>query len=314
MTQPNPHILENEGRPPFVKLRKWATYVSVSVAALLIVSKVAAYFLTDAVSLLSSLLDSTIDLFSSLVILISIIHASQPADAEHRYGHGKYEALAALSQSIFIIGSAAFLIFESIHRFVQPQTLEKTGVGVGVMIFSIVMTLFLVTFQKHVIKKTGSVAVTADNLHYKGDLFMNAAVIVALLLTRYTGWPYFDPIFAIGIAGVLLRSAWHIGQESMDILLDRELSQADREKIYEIVRAHGKVQDMHDLRTRSTGHYIFIEFHMEMDGNLTLDQAHDITEEIELKLYEAFPQAEVMIHPEPSGIMDNRLDERVGSA
>lgn len=292
-------------------LRRWAARASVSVALVLICAKLGAYLVTDSVSLLSSLMDSTIDAIASIVTMISVRQAAEPADEKHRYGHGKLESLSALGQAIFITGSATFLFYEALHRFIHPRIVDDTGIGVSVMVLSIILTLFLVAFQHHVIKKTGSVAITADHLHYKGDLFMNASVITALLIGKATGWTWVDPVFALIIGGILLKGAWEISRSSFDILMDKEISPEDREKIYNIVLKHKQAQAIHDLRTRTTGQHIFIEFHLELDGHMTLDQAHDVTEEIEMLLYKAFPNSEVLIHQEPAGIDDHRLDDRI---
>ncbi len=293
------------------KLRRWAATASVTVAFTLIAAKLGAYLMTDSVSLLSSLMDSTLDAVASVVTMISIRHAAEPADESHRYGHGKLESLSALGQAIFITGSATFLFYEALFRFINPHPVAETGIGVAVMLLSIGLTLLLVLFQRHVVKKTGSVAIEADHLHYKGDLLMNASVIAALVIGKYTGWMWIDPVFALGIGALLLKSAWEISRSSYDILMDREIPAEDRETIYNIVIKHPEVRAMHDLRTRTTGHHVFIEFHLEMDGHMTLAKAHDVTEEIEMLVYKAFPRAEVLIHQEPAGIEDHRLDERV---
>ncbi len=293
------------------RLRKWATYASVSTAAVLIVVKLIAYFLTDSVSLLSSLMDSTMDAFASIVMMIGVHHAVRPADEDHRYGHGKFEALASMTQAVFIAGSGVFLIFESLHRFVSPKVIQNSMTGIWVMIFAIAMTFLLLAFQRYVIAKTNSVAIAADSLHYKADLLINLAVIVAILLSKLTLWPYFDPIFAIAIAVILMRGAWEIGQQSIDILADKELSQEQRDRIYDIVLANPRVLGMHDLRTRTSGLRDFIEMHMELDGTMSVSDAHDISDEIEAVLHAEFPSAEVMIHQDPHGIDEARLDDRI---
>lgn len=292
-------------------LRRWAARASVTVALVLISTKLAAYLATDSVSLLSSLIDSTMDAIASILTMYSLRHAAEPADDKHRYGHGKIESLSALGQAVFIAGSATFLFFEALHRFVEPQEVGETGVGVFVMLLSIFLTLFLVAFQHHVIRKTKSVAISADHLHYKGDLFMNASVIAALVIGKATGWTWVDPAFALVIAAILLKGAWSIGRSSFDVLMDKEIASEDREKIYNIVLKHPEARAIHDLRTRTTGQQIFIEFHLELDGHMTLDRAHDVTEEIEMMIYKAFPLAEVLIHQEPAGIDDHRLDTQI---
>lgn len=311
MNIPNPHFDGSGAHLADIKLKRLATAASMSVATVLIITKVTAFFLTNSVSLLSSLMDSFFDLLASLVTMLGVIHAATPPDEDHRYGHGKLEALAALAQALFVLGSSLFLVVESIRRFITPETVRDAEIGIGVMLLSIILTGLLITFQKFVVKRTKSVAISADRLHYTGDLMMNAAVITALALSKFTGWIYFDPIFALLIAGVLLRGAWRILISSSDILMDKELPEKDRRRIEEIVTAHPHVESIHDLRTRSTGERIFIEFHVELDGQMTLNRAHDITEELENALYAAFPKSEILMHQEPAGIDDHRLDNMI---
>ncbi|MCE9507396.1 MAG: cation diffusion facilitator family transporter [Alphaproteobacteria bacterium] len=291
-----------------MKLRRWASVASLSVASVLIVAKLITYMMTDSVSIMTSLMDSTFDAVASAVTMLSILHAATPADEEHRFGHGKLEALSALGQALFIFGSAGYLFFESVHRFIQPQKISDAHIGIGVMILSMLLTAGLIFFQRHVIKRTKSVAISADYLHYNGDLLMNLGVLAAVSLSYYSSWPYFDPLFAAAISLTLLYNARRVGKESFDILMDKELSEEDRAKIETLVRSHPAVRAIHDLRTRYSGQQIFIEFHLELDGELSLQKAHDITEEIELILYKSFPKAEVLIHEEPAGIQDHRLD------
>ncbi|MDE1151994.1 MAG: cation diffusion facilitator family transporter [Micavibrio sp.] len=307
MSIANPY-LHGENDLKNTNLKKWASVGSMSVAGILIVVKMTAFFVTDSVSLLSSLMDSCFDAFASLMTMLSIMHAATPADEEHRFGHGKLEALSALAQAVFVFGSGAFLIFESVHRFIEPQRIKDPTIGISVMVMSIVLTFFLILFQMYVIRRTKSVAISADHMHYKGDLLMSLGVFAAMALSYYSKWPYFDPIFASIIALSLLYSAWSITRESVDILMDKEIPTADREKILQLVTAHPGVQAVHDLRTRSTGDRIFIEFHLEIDGNLTLKRAHDITEQVEKIIFDAFPKSEVIIHQEPAGIDDHRID------
>jgi ferrous-iron efflux pump FieF len=308
----NPYLSSaGEGERGDMRLRRAAAGASLAMACVLIIAKFAAYMVTDSVSVMTSLMDSTFDAMASAATMISVIHAATPADENHRFGHGKLEALSALGQALFIFGSAGYLFFESVHRFIQPQKVLAAGVGIGVMLLSIVLTLGLVAFQRHVIRRTKSVAISADHLHYKGDLLMNLGVLAALLLSYYSPWPYFDPLFAAAISVSLLYNARGIAVESFGILMDRELSDEDRAKIETLVKAHPQVRAMHDLRTRYSGQQVFIEFHLELDGDLSLKKAHDVTEELELTLYKHFPKAEVLIHEEPAGIDDHRLDAAI---
>ena len=294
---------------PLVRL---ATYASVATAGILILAKVIAYILTDSVSLLSTLLDSLLDAAASILNLVAVRHALTPADREHRFGHGKAEPLAGLGQAMFITGSALFLLFEAGQRLIDPRPLANTAVGIAVMLFSIVATVALVTFQRHVIRRTASVAIRADSLHYFGDLMVNGSVIVALLLAGQLGWSGIDAIFGIGIALYIVWTAWQIARTSLDMLMDRELPDADRQRIREIALAHPQVSSLHDLRSRAAGPNVFIQLHLEMDGRLSLFDAHAVADAVEVELMQAFPGAEVIIHQDPAGIREER--RRLGRA
>lgn len=294
-----------------IGLKRNVTIASLFVAVILIIAKFVAYALTDSISVMTSLLDSAFDAFASTVTMISVMHAAMPADQEHRFGHGKSEALAALGQSVFIFGSASYLLFESAHRFLHPQPVKQAVIGMGVMVLSIVLTVFLVTFQRFVIRRTSSVAISADYLHYNGDLLMNIGVFSALGLSYFSSWPYYDPLFAGLVSLLLFAGAWRISGESYAILMDRELSETDRMRIEALVKAHPQTRAIHDLRTRTSGQRVFIEFHLELDGDMPLRQAHDVTEELEAVIYKEFPKAEVLIHQEPAGLEDYRIDNEI---
>lgn len=286
-------------QPDAARLMRWATYASVSTALILILVKIVAWFITDSVSILATLLDSSLDVLASLVNLVAVRHALQPADKEHRFGHGKAEALAGMGQAMFIAGSAGFLLLQAVGRLLHPQELTAgLEVGIGVMVFSIIATLILLSFQQYVIKHTNSTAIKADALHYKTDLLVNASVIIALLLTFY-GAGYFDALFGIGIALFILYSAWEIVKESIDLLMDHELPDEEREKIRQIVLSHPGALGLHDLRTRRSGTRIFIQLHLELDSTLTLAAAHIIADDVENELENLFTDAEVIIHEDP---------------
>jgi len=284
------------------RLMRLATYASVAVASSLILVKLAAWLYTDSISLLSTLIDSLLDVVASLINLFAVRHALTPADREHRFGHGKAEPLAALGQTAFIAGSGLFLVFEAGHRLFDPRPVLHSEVGIAVMVVAIVVTFALTRFQAYVVRKTGSVAIKADSLHYLGDILVNAAVIAALLLGSRLGWTLADPLFGLAIAGYILFNAWQIARGSLDMLMDRELPEAARARIRDIALANPNVLDLHDLRTRNSGHRTFIQVHVEMDGNMTLYRAHTVADEVEAALREAFPGAEVMIHQDPHGL------------
>jgi len=287
------------------RMMRQATYASVTVAGTLIIANLAAWAVTDSVAMLSALIDSLLDALASLINLFAVRHALQPADREHRFGHGKAEALAGLGQAAFITGSAVFLIIEAAQRFVRPIVVENSGIGIAVSIYAIVATLVLVLYQSYVVRRTKSLAIAADSLHYKSDLALNAAVIVALVLSGTFGMTYADPLFAIGIAAVVLLSAWRIFKRSYDELMDREFPQEVRQRIKEIATASDEVIDMHDLRTRSSGRDSFIQLHLELPSDISLMEAHHIADDVELRLREAFPEAEVIIHQDPAGVEED---------
>jgi ferrous-iron efflux pump FieF len=288
------------------RLKRRAAIASVTVATFLIAAKAAAWLTTGSVSLLSTLIDSTLDLAASLVNLIAIRQAIQPPDREHRFGHGKAEPLAGLAQSGFVLGSAGFLLVHAGERLVRPTTISNTEMGYAVMVLSIVSTLGLVLYLRFVVRRTGSLAISADSLHYSIDLLTNMAVIVALVLSARFGWLWADPLIAIAIAVFILRSAWQILKQSLNLLMDRELPDEDRERIRRIARSHPEVIDIHDLRTRSSGTHVFIQFHLELDGNMTLLDAHTISDQVMSGVERAFPDAEVLIHEDPHGITERR--------
>ena len=279
-----------------------ASYASVSTAIILIAAKTAAWLMTGSVALLSSLLDSLLDAVASVITLLAIHHSFTPADREHRFGHGKAEALAALAQSAFIVGSAVLLLFQVGARLLEPQPVARSEVGIAVMVLSIVLTLGLVLFQRWAIRRSGSVAVSADSLHYKGDLLMNVAVIAAIVIAGEFGFLLADPLFGAGIAAYIIWSAWLILRQSLDMLMDRELPDEERQKIRAIAQAHVAVDSIHDLRTRQSGQTYFIQLHLEMDGDMKLKDAHAIADAVELALMEAYPGAEVIIHQDPAGL------------
>jgi ferrous-iron efflux pump FieF len=292
-------------------LMRAAGLASVSVALVLIAIKLYAFIATNSVSLLSSLFDSTLDLGASVVNLIAIRTAVTPADAEHRFGHGKAEPLAGLVQVAFILGSSLLLLFEVAQHFLQRQTVQHEGVGIVVMLISIGLTLMLILFQRHVIRQTDSMAVGADSAHYFSDFLANGAVILALVLTSAFGWWWIDPLFGLGVALFIGYTAISIGRAALDMLMDREMDDRDRDRIKLIVRAHPEVIDLHELRTRAAGQDRFIQFHLDLKPEISLKEAHRISDAVEAKLMEAFPGAEVIIHQDPLGHKD-RVTRRFG--
>jgi ferrous-iron efflux pump FieF len=281
-----------------------ATVAAVASALLLLGFKTWAYFSTHSVALLSSLADSALDLMASSLNFMAIRFALTPADEQHRFGHGKAEPLSALGQAAFVAGSAVLILVEAISRFSAPATVPNSGLGIAVSALSIAVTLGLVTFQRYVVKRTNSLAIGADQLHYTGDLLLNGSVIVALVLSSYGGFSWADPVFGVGISLFILVNAGTIATRAISALMDRELPEADRAEIIAIARQHPKVLHIHELRTRSSGAQKFIQMHMVLDHKLSLLDAHRISDDVEKAVEAAFPGADIIIHQDPEGIAE----------
>lgn len=277
---------------------KLASRAAVATALTLIIIKMAAWFYSGSASMLASLIDSFADGLASLVNFVAIRYAIVPADQDHRYGHGKAEPLAALAQSAFILGSAFLLLFHGGERLINPAPINHAMIGILVSIIAIVLTFSLVLLQKKAVAATSSTVIEADALHYKSDLFLNAAVLVALVLAQY-GWWWADGLFAILIAIFIGQQAIGLGYSSIQSLLDRELDNDTRLKIVEIAQEDPLVRGIHDLRTRESGKTTFIQCHLELDGSLSLKEAHDIADRTGARIRAVFDNAEVIIHQDP---------------
>ncbi len=286
-------------------LMKTAAAAAVGTALILIGVKLFALIMTDSVALLSSLIDSTLDAGASFLNLWAVRQSLAPADSGHRFGHGKIESLASLGQAAFIAGSAALLIFQSIQYILHPRIISHVGVGMGAMGISIVLTLLLVSFQRYVVKKTKSVAITADYAHYAGDVMMNLSVILSLFIGSYFNFRYADPIFALLIALYLIICVRRVLKEALAQLIDAELPAEEKQKIADIVLKSPDVSGLHDLRTRSSGTQWFIQLHLELDPMFTLAKAHAVADYVEEGLKQAFPNAEIIIHQDPAGLYEN---------
>jgi ferrous-iron efflux pump FieF len=296
---------EAHTRPYDAKLIKRATYASVIVAIALISVKLAAWLITNSVSLQATLIDSLLDAAASLINLVAVRHALQPPDKKYRFGYGKAEAIAAMGQSVFISGSAIWLLWEAYQRFSTPEPVLKAGIGIIVMGISMVLTFALIMFQKHVVAKTNSAAIRADSIHYRSDFLINGGVIVVLVATKFFEALWLDPLCGTIIALYILYTAWTIVQEAVGILMDRELPENQREKIIKIATTHKQVQGVHELRTRSAGWRSFIQLHLELDGSMTLNRAHIIADEVEQMVRVEFPNAELIIHEDPAHLPED---------
>jgi ferrous-iron efflux pump FieF len=284
------------------RLRGRATYASVAVSAVLIVVKFAAWLATGSVAMLSSLVDSMLDVVAAVVNLFAVRHALEPADREHRFGHGKAEPLAALGQSAFLAGGALLLVFEAVSRAISPEPIVRADFGIAVMIFALVVDGTLVTYQRYVVAKTKSLAIGADELHFRSDLVVNAAVLASLVVDRLVAAPILDPLFGGAIGLWIIYGAIRLMRLSFSQLMDRELPDEDRARIRKIAEAAPEITAVHDIKTRSAGPTAFIQLHLEMDGAMDLRRAHEIADTVEAELRSAFPHAEIIIHQDPAGL------------
>ena len=290
----------------YSQLIKLATWSSVVVALSLIVIKTWAWDETQSVSLLASLIDSIMDSAAALINFFAVRYAMAPADKEHRFGHGKAEALAGLAQALLILGSIGLLLSQTLGRLWDPVVIENPPFGIIVMAASMGLTGALVLLQRQVVKQTKSTAIEADSLHYTSDLLMNLGVIIALVLATY-GHYGADPYLALSIGAYVIYSAWGIAKTAFDLLLDHELSDEQRQHITQMAITHPLVMGMHDLRTRQSGHMQFIQLHLELQDRMLLIQAHDVADEIELRILQLFPYADVIIHLDPVSIADKEV-------
>ncbi|HPF45430.1 MAG: cation diffusion facilitator family transporter [Alphaproteobacteria bacterium] len=291
----NIHLEKNDAE----KLLRRATTASVTVAVTLIALKTWGYIESGSVAIFGTLLDSVMDSLSSIIIFAAVRFAMIPADKEHRFGHGKAEAIAGLLQAFIIFASSLFLLREVIEKIINPKAIEKPVLGAGIIGVSILLTILLVIYQKYVTRKTGSVAIAADGMHYTGDILLNLGVAISLVLDGYFKFTYADPIFGAVACLYLLHSAYLVFIASTDVLMDKELSDEDRKKIISLIKMHSEVVGVHELRTRRSGLDIFIQFHMELKEGISLRKAHEISDQVEMKILEIYKNAEVFIHADP---------------
>lgn len=292
-------------------LNRLATTASLTTAIVLTLAKLAAAMVSDSLAVLASMVDSLADIAGSAITFIAVRISQQPADRAHRYGHGKAESLSALAQASLVVGSALFVLIGAIERLISPQLIEPGAFPIVVLVGAIVATFALIALQRWVIKRTGSTAIAADRLHYAADFATNLAALATLVLTLWLGIHWLDPLAATLVALYLAWQGVKIGKGAVDTLMDRELAPDERQQIVDRVRAHPDVIDCHDLRTRRAAQTTFIELHVELDPAMTVQRAHRVADALEATLTDAFGQAEVIIHQEPAGLDDDRLDDRI---
>lgn len=283
------------------RLTSRAAIASTVMAVTLLGLKIWSAVVTGAVSMLGSLADTSLDILASLVTLYAVRLAAEPADAQHGFGHGKAEAIAALFQTFLIVTSAIGIAWRGFNELGTGHEPQSPELGIAVSLFAIAGTLALVTYQRHIVRRTGSVAIAADRAHYSSDLLLNGSVIIALVLDAMLDVRGADPVFGIGIAGWLAFHAYQVARTSIDQLMDREWPEEKREKFLKVAEAHPAARGIHDFRTRTSGTSDFVQFHVWVDPDMTVADAHRVMDEIEAMLMAEFPGTEVIIHPDPDG-------------
>ena len=293
------------------KLKKRATAASLTLAESLCLLKTFGALYTGSLAVLSSMIDSLTDICASLITVIAVRFSSQEESYAFRYGYGKAESISALVQAAFIAGSGIFVMYDGISRLIYPRPIEQTTVGILIMILALVSTLGLIAYQRHVTKLTESKAISADSAHYMVDVMTNLSIIISLVIVSVFGISWFDSLTAIGISAYLLFNAYKIAADSVRTLMDAELSPEIRKDIKKIVMESPFAKGIHDLRTHDLGGKYMFEFHLELDGDLPLAAAHDMTDMVEDNLLEAYPNAVIIIHQDPVGIKEERLDNKL---
>jgi ferrous-iron efflux pump FieF len=286
------------------RLTTRAATASTAMAITLIVLKTYAALQTSSMAMLGSLADSSLDLVASLIVLLAVRIAAAPADHDHRFGHGKAEALAALVQVILITLSAIFIGFRAVQRLLAGAETSQAELGIGVSVIAIVLTIALITYQRHVVKRTGSLAIGTDRLHYSSDLLLNGSVIVGLVLDQYTGLVGADAVFGLLIALWLAYGAWSASSHALDQLMDREWPEERRASFLAATKEYPELAGLHDLRTRSSGTHYFAQFHVWVPADWTVQHAHDQLDRVEEDLQKRFPDTEILIHVDPEGQTD----------
>ncbi len=292
-------------------LKKTAAIASISLSVGLSLLKTFGALYTGSLAVLSSMIDSLADIFASSITFIAVKFSSKPATANHRYGYGKAEALSALIQSAFIAGSGIFVMYDGISRIFYPRQLEQTDIGILIMVISLIATIALILFQKYVTRRTASQAISADSAHYTVDVLTNISIIISLVVVKLFQISWFDTLTAFVISSYLLKNAYHLASDAVKILMDAELSDEIRLNIMNIVKENPFAKGIHDLRTRDLGGTYMFEFHLELDGELSLYAAHDLTDLIEEDILAAYPNAQIIIHQDPAGIKEERLDQKI---
>ncbi len=288
------------------RLMRLSTYITVAGVSLIIVAKIFGWFVTESVTILASLVDSLLDICVSIMNLLAVHYALQPPDHEHRFGHGKVEDIAVFSQAVFFALSGVFVIYTATQRFFTPneQVVSAGQFGIEILLFSIIITIIIIAFQRYVMRRAKSNVIEADSLHYFVDFLTNGCAILGIMITAYWKLPIFDNITAILISLYIVYNATKLFRKAFNNLMDHELGEDERQIIINVIRSHKNILGFHDLKTRYAGVKPFIQFHLELDENILLKQAHNISIEIEQALLARFPNAEIIIHQDPEGVVE----------
>jgi ferrous-iron efflux pump FieF len=293
-------------------LRKLAANISLASALVLVAVKLLGWLATGSVALLTSAIDALVDAGTSLVTNVGVRYSARPPDDDHRFGHGKGEAVAGFTQAAVLAGAAVTLAVQSVERLLSPEPIRALNLGIWIIVGSLVVAAALVATQTYVVRRTGSTAIAADRAHYITDVAVNVAVLLALGVTKLTGWERADPAFALAISAYMVWSAGSIAKTALAQLLDQELPAEERQRITDTILLCKGARNVHDLRTRFSGDRTFVEYHLEVDGKLTVAQGHDIGSVTELAVKNLLPgTVDVTAHLEPLGIVDQRLDEQI---
>lgn len=283
-------------------MNRKAIILSVSISIILVVIKAYAWVETGSVSVLTSLLDSGLDVMISALNLAAVIYAAKPADDDHSFGHNAIEDIVGLVQATFIGTSGIVVVFQALTRFADPQPIQHSETGIIIIGISIALALVIVIYQTIVARRTGSVVLKAELLHYASDLLLNAAIIVSLFLAAMPQYSFVDPLLGILIAMYIMRGAWEIGSRAFNNLMDRELEDGVRDELQQIIQKHKGIVDFHDFKTRRSGSRVFVQCHIEIDEKISFLQAHEITDKLESKLLKVLPQAEIILHQDPVSV------------
>lgn len=277
------------------RLKLSATYLAITVSVSLIILKLIAWNVTRSVSVQASMFDSTFDALTSGMNFLALRYSLRPADAEHRWGHGKAEALAGFTQGVFITLFSCFLIFSIIHRLIYPEPLTPSLIGIGIVVFGIFLTLILVAWQNYVVRKTGSLIIKADSVHYETDLLSNSGILLSLYVSMKFNFIYVDFMVGVLIAAYLIASVWKILWSSVDVLMDKELDVAIRQRIIELALAHPQVKEIHDMRSRSGGVKRFVQFAIKLEKVESSEAKEKVIQDVHSNILAVFPDMDITI-------------------